>query len=224
MPIYRLTKELIFPHPYLSDENGLLAIGGDLSPDRLLLAYSMGIFPWFNENDPILWWSPDPRFVLFPEKVKVSRSTKKLMKKDIFDITFDTAFRSVINKCSKTRQDATWITPQMQEGYIKLHELGFAHSVEVWHEGHLVGGLYGVTLGKCFFGESMFSLMSNASKLALINLCQELLQKEFLFIDCQVYTKHLESMGAEMISRVDFLELLKKGLSFQTTKGLWQNI
>ena len=218
MPVYRLTKELIFPHPNLSDENGLLAIGGDLSSDRLLLAYSMGVFPWFNENDPILWWSPNPRFVLFPDKIKVSRSTKKLVKKDIFDFTYDTAFSYVINKCAQTRENATWITLEMQKSYIKLHELGFAHSVEAWHEGHLVGGLYGVALGKCFFGESMFSLMSNASKLALINLCRELTQKEFLFIDCQVYTKHLESMGAEMISRVDFLDLLNEGLSFQTQK------
>lgn len=223
MSIYRLIEEVIFPHPKLAREDGLLAVGGDLSPERLLLAYSNGIFPWYSEEEPILWWSPDPRFVLFPEEIKISKSMEKLIKKGTYKVTYDTCFREVIYNCGKLREEkeGTWITAEMLEAYCELHELGYAHSVEIWYEGELVGGLYGVSLGKCFFGESMFSKMSNTSKMALIILAKDLLEKNFLLIDCQVYTKHLESMGAVEIPRVEFLKLLKKGLSNDTLKEKW---
>ncbi|NLB78720.1 MAG: leucyl/phenylalanyl-tRNA--protein transferase [Clostridiaceae bacterium] len=209
MPVFRLTKELLFPHPTLAIKDGILAVGGDLSDQRLLLAYRNGIFPWFMENEPIMWWSPDPRFVLFPENIIISKSMKKFLRKDLYKVTFDTRFRDVITKCSELRKDNTWITPDMIEGYCKLHELGFAHSVETWFEGSLVGGLYGVALGRCFCGESMFSIMDNASKTALITLSRELENKGFLMIDCQVYSKHLESLGAVNISRDTFLQYLE---------------
>jgi leucyl/phenylalanyl-tRNA--protein transferase len=221
MPIYRLKHQIIFPNPELADEDGILAIGGDLSPERLLLAYSNGIFPWFSENEPIIWWSPDPRFILFPEEIKVSKSMSKLLKRGVYSITFDNCFRDVISHCANLRTEGTWITPDMIEAYCKLNELGFAHSVETWFEGKLVGGLYGISLGVCFFGESMFSTMSNASKAALIVLTEQLKKKKFLFIDCQVHTNHLESLGAKHISRKDFLELLYKGLEAKTLRGSW---
>jgi len=206
MPVFRLTDKLVFPHPSLADEDGILAVGGDLSCERLLLAYKNGIFPWFSEDEPILWWSPNPRCVLFPKDIKISRSMRKFLKKQLYEVTFDTCFRHVIAMCAKLREGNTWITPEIIESYSKLHDLGFAHSVETWYEGRLVGGLYGVSLGKCFFGESMFSTMDNASKIALITLCQKLEEKGFLLIDCQVYSKHLESLGAVNIDRDLFLK------------------
>lgn len=216
MPVYRLSEELAFPHPSLADEDGLLAVGGDLSSQRLLLAYCNGIFPWFSEDEPILWWSPDPRFVLYPENIKVSHSMKKLLKKNIYRVTYDTCFRDIISNCANTRKDTgTWITNEMIEAYCTLHDLGFAHSVETWYEDKLVGGLYGLALGKCFFGESMFSIMDNASKTAIITLSRLLEQKGFLMIDCQVYTEHLESLGAVKIPREEFLRLLEKGISVE---------
>lgn len=216
MPVYRLSEELAFPHPSLADEDGLLAVGGDLSSQRLLLAYCNGIFPWFSEAEPILWWSPDPRFVLYPENIKVSHSMKKLLKKNIYRVTYDTCFRDIISNCANTRKDTgTWITNEMIEAYCNLHDLGFAHSVETWYEDKLVGGLYGLALGKCFFGESMFSIMDNASKTAIITLSRLLEQKGFLMIDCQVYTEHLESLGAVKIPREEFLRLLEKGISVE---------
>lgn len=221
MPIYKLNKQLIFPHPNLATEEGILAIGGDLSPGRLLLAYSNGIFPWYSEIEPIIWWSPDPRFILYPEEIKVSKSMSKLLKKNIFTIKMDTCFRDIITQCGTDRQDGTWITTEMIEAYCKLHELGFAHSVETWHEGTLVGGLYGVSLGLCFFGESMFSKMSNASKAALITLSHILAKKGFLLIDSQVHTKHLESLGAKNIPRSEFLSLLSRALKQETLRGSW---
>ncbi len=222
MPVYRLTSELIFPHPSLANEDGILAVGGDLSPKRLLLAYANGIFPWFCEGDPIIWWSPDPRCVLYPDSINISRSMRKFLKKNLYKVTFDTCFEDVITMCSELRKDNTWITHDIIESYCNLHRLGFAHSVETWHEGSLVGGLYGVSLGKCFFGESMFSVMDNASKTALITLSQRLLEMDFLLIDCQVHSKHLESLGAINIERNAFFECLKKGLSFETMRGSWQ--
>lgn len=214
MPIYRLTEDILFPHPCLANEDGILAVGGDLSPERLLLAYSNGIFPWYSKDEPIIWWSPDPRFILYPKDIKVSHSMKKLLKKQTFKVTFNTCFKDVISNCASLRmEDGTWITEEMIAAYVRLHDLGFAHSVETWYEGKLVGGLYGIILGKCFFGESMFSIMDNASKTALITLSDILNKKDFLFIDCQVYTKHLESLGAFKVPRSEFLELLKKGLS-----------
>ena len=221
MPIYRLTSDLIFPHPSLSNEDGLLAIGGDLSVERLLLAYENGIFPWC-EGQPILWWSPDPRFILYPKNLKVSKSMKKLLKKNLYRVTFDKCFRKVITLCRELRSDETWITNEIIESYCTLHNLGFAHSVETWLNDELVGGLYGVSLGKCFFGESMFSLMDNASKTALITLTVKLIQLGFHFIDCQVYSKHLESLGAIKIPKEQFLKELEKGLKFETLRGNWE--
>jgi leucyl/phenylalanyl-tRNA--protein transferase len=220
MPIYRLSNDLLFPDASLSDEDGLLAIEGDLSPERLLLAYSNGIFPWFSEDEPILWWSPDPRFVIYPKDIRVSHSMKKILKKNKYRVSFDTSFREVISNCSSLRKEAgTWITNEMIEAYCKLHELGFAHSVETFYGDELVGGLYGVSIGKCFFGESMFQTMDNASKVAFISLSKLLEEKDFSVIDCQVHTDHLESLGALYISRKKFLDLVEKGTSISPLKS-----
>jgi leucyl/phenylalanyl-tRNA--protein transferase len=219
MPIYRLSNDLAFPDASLAEEDGLLALDGDLSPERLILAYSNGIFPWFSEDEPILWWSPDPRFVVYPKDVRISHSMKKLLKKNTYRISFDTCFRDVITNCSNVRKETgTWITNEMIEAYCTLHKLGFAHSVETWYGDKLVGGLYGISMGKCFFGESMFSTMDNASKVAFINLSRVLKEKKFVVIDCQVHTAHLESLGAVNISRKDFLDLIEKGISITPLK------
>ncbi len=225
MPVFELSDELIFPPPELSEDNGLLALGGNLTEARLLLAYSMGIFPWYSEGDPILWWSPDPRLVLFPEELKISRSLRQTIRKGTFHITIDKAFESVISKCASTnRKDdgGTWITTEMIEAYIMLHHCGHAHSVESWYEGKLVGGLYGVSMGSAFFGESMFSTKSDASKAAFVMLIQQLIKWNFTIIDCQIYTRHLISLGAREISRSDFLDRLKKALSSPSRAGIWQ--
>lgn len=222
MPVFRLSDDLIFPHPSLAEEDGLLAIDGDLSTERLMLAYCNGIFPWFSEDEPILWWSPDPRFIIYPKDIKVSHSMKKLLKKNVYRISFDTCFRDVISNCANVRKESgTWINNGMIEAYCKLHELGYAHSVEAWYEDKLVGGLYGISIGKCFFGESMFSTMSNASKAAFITLCKKLEEQDYIMIDCQVYTEHLESLGAVNISRKEFLELLEKGISSTISGGFY---
>ena len=196
------------------EPDGLLAAGGDLSPSRLLNAYSQGIFPWYSPGEPILWWSPDPRCVLFPEKLKISRSLKRTLKKDPFDIRFNTAFADVMRACAEPRpgQDGTWISDDMLNAYIKMHELGYAHSVECWQDGKLVGGLYGMLIGKVFFGESMFSRVSDASKVALVYLCEWLISKDVKLIDSQVHTAHLERMGAEMIPRREFVKLLRENI------------
>ncbi|HEU4554162.1 MAG TPA: leucyl/phenylalanyl-tRNA--protein transferase [Chitinophaga sp.] len=208
MAVFSLTKELVFPPVYLSDNDGLLAVGGDLSPERLLLAYRSGIFPWYSEP-PILWWSPDPRFVLFPGELRVSASMRQVLKKQVFRITFNQDFSAVIHHCRKTPrkgQDGTWITSAVERAYIQLHEQGYAHSVECWLHDKLVGGLYGIKLGSCFFGESMFSLVSNASKAAFITFVQS--NNDLKLIDCQVHTEHLASLGARFLTREDFLELI----------------
>lgn len=200
----------------LREPDGLLAIGGDLSIERLIAAYQQGIFPWYSEGQPVLWWSPDPRMVLKPEDIKVSRSLAKTIRKQDFEITFDQDFRNVISACSKPRlekgvqQGETWILDEMIEAYVKLHEAGYAHSVECWKENKLVGGLYGLAIGKVFFGESMFSRVSDASKVAFVFLSQQLERWGFKLIDCQVYTSHLESLGASMIPRKQFLTLLQQ--------------
>jgi leucyl/phenylalanyl-tRNA---protein transferase len=215
MPVFRLTKELIFPEPELAEEDGLLAVGGDLSKDRLLLAYSMGIFPWYSDDSPVLWWSPDPRLILIPEELKVSRSLRQVIKKGVFAVTMDTAFSEVIRSCAEIRrggQQGTWITEEMIEAYIRLHHAGYAHSIESWHDDELVGGLYGIALGKAFFGESMFAKKSSASKVALVALAEYLRRLDFSFIDCQVTTEHLKSLGAREIHRKKFLQMLKKAL------------
>ncbi|MEJ7691383.1 leucyl/phenylalanyl-tRNA--protein transferase [Daejeonella sp.] len=208
---YQLSDtEIWFPKPELAEDDGLLAVGGDLTPERLMLAYSHGIFPWYSDDSPILWYSPHERFVLFPERLKVSSSMSRVINSDQFKITFDTAFDKVIEACASIRRQGekgTWITSEMKTAYINLHKLGLAHSVEVWENDVLIGGLYGVVVNSVFCGESMFSNVSNASKAALIWLCRN---KEYLMIDCQVHTKHLESMGAELISRQEYLTYLKK--------------
>jgi leucyl/phenylalanyl-tRNA--protein transferase len=211
MSLIVLNQTLQFPPPELADEDGLLAIGGDLSQARLLLAYRNGIFPWY-ENRYILWWCPDPRFVLFPAELKVSSSMKQLLKKQAFDFSIDTDFNGVISQCkaiSRRGQNGTWITEEMRNAYNDLHHAGFAHSAEVRLNGELVGGLYGIRLGKMFYGESMFSLHSNASKYAFIRYVELLGSEGVELIDCQVYTSHLESLGARMISRTKFLNLVK---------------
>ncbi|HEX9059417.1 MAG TPA: leucyl/phenylalanyl-tRNA--protein transferase [Clostridia bacterium] len=212
MPVFMLNKNLVFPDPELAEEDGLIAIGGDLSIDRLLAAYANGIFPWYMKGEPILWWSPDPRCILFPENIHVSRSMKKFLKKNLYKVTYDKSFDEVIGMCRSLRENETWITNEMTDAYIGLHRAGFAHSVEVWYEEKLVGGLYGVSLGTAFFGESMFSAMENASKVALISLSSRLKAAGFKFIDCQVYNGHLESMGAVNIPRIDFLKLLHESV------------
>ena len=227
MPIFALDQELIFPPADLADPNGIIAVGGDLSPERLILAYESGIFPWFSERDPIIWWSPDPRCVLFPQNLKVSKSMRQVMRKDKFSITYDHVFRDVIAACRKAPrpgQNGTWITPDMLEAYDVLHRKGYAHSVEVWENQELVGGLHGVSLGKCFFGESMFARVSNASKVGFITLVRDLIEKGFELIDCQVYTEHLVSLGAEEISRRDFLKKLQKNRKNDDLAGNWGEV
>lgn len=224
MPIFALNEELWFPPVEKSESDGLLAVGGDLSPERLLMAYSSGIFPWYNDDEPILWWSPNPRMVLFPAELKVSKSMKQVLRRDKFTVTFDTAFEQVINACATVYRDGqwdTWIVPDMIAAYTQMHKLGHAHSVEVWREDKLVGGLYGIAIGKVFCGESMFSLESNASKTGFITLVQWLQAKGFGLIDCQVHTPHLESLGAKEIPRERFLTELDKHTQNVMEAGLW---
>jgi leucyl/phenylalanyl-tRNA--protein transferase len=214
MPVFRLTDELIFPDPRWATREGLLAVGGDLSPERLLLAYRTGIFPWYGENEPILWWSPDPRCVLFPQEIYVSRRLERVVRQRRFRLTCNQAFTRVMSACADVRVQKgaqTWLIAEMQEAYQELHELGFAHSVEAWEGDELVGGLYGVALGKFFFGESMFHRRTNASKVILAQLVRYLDREKFILLDCQVPNPHLASMGALDIPREDFLELLTKG-------------
>ena len=209
--MYFLLKELFFPDVTEADRDGILAVGGDLSPERLLLAYQSGIFPWFDSDDPILWWAPHQRMVLFPDELVVSKSMRSILRKEIFTVTFNKDFRGVISNCSQIRrngQRGTWITSEMIEAYVKLHELGFAKSVEVWQNNELVGGLYGIDLGHVFCGESMFSKVSNASKVAFITLVENLKIRKYKLIDCQVHNDHLESLGAREIEREEFIQIL----------------
>ena len=225
MPVFLMSHELIFPAVELSEKNGLLAVGGDLSPERLKIAYEKGIFPWFGKDDPILWWSPDPRLVLLPDKLHVSRSMRQTLKQGVFQVTFDRCFREVIMACRETRGEeggeGTWITEAMVEGYCRLHEQGIAHSVAAWRNGELAGGLYGVSLGACFFGESMFIKVSNASKAALITLIRALQARAFMLVDCQVDSSHLKRMGAELIPRKIFLRTIEAALKQATLQGKW---
>jgi len=224
MPVYQLTDDLIFPHPERANKDGLLAVGGDLSPERLILAYENGIFPWFAEGDPILWWSPNPRAVLFPDDFKKSKSLTRTIKKGLFNVTFDTAFEQVIALCAMTPReygDGTWITNSMMVAYNSLHRMGIAHSVESWQDGRLVGGLYGLSLGGTFFGESMFHLVTDASKAALWHLVDRLKQWDFDMIDVQQETPHLISMGAVAVERKKFLHLLHQSIEKPTREGSW---
>lgn len=218
-----LQEKPIFPPPELAGPDGLIAIGGDLSPERLLNAYASGIFPWFNEGDPLLWWSPDPRLVLVPGELHISRTMQKLLNRHAFRVTVDTHFREVMENCRDLREaePGTWITSPMIDAYARLHDLGFAHSVEAWQEDQLAGGLYGVSLGRCFFGESMFFNVPNASKYAFITFAQKIFDHGFRFIDCQVPTTHLASLGAREVTRKTFLKMLKKALKHETLIGKW---
>jgi leucyl/phenylalanyl-tRNA--protein transferase len=212
MPIPYLTEELWFPPADQTTGDGIVAIGGDLSPNRLLLAYQKGIFPWYNEDEPPIWWCPDPRFVLFPNELRVSKSMKQLFRKEALHVTYNKAFEEVIHNCGATREDfeGTWISNDIKEAYNTLHRMGYAISAEAWLDNQLVGGLYGIKLGTVFFGESMFSTVSNASKYAFISLTNSLQEQGLSLIDCQVYTEHLESLGARMIDRREFLTHLEQ--------------
>lgn len=209
--LYQLDDQLVFPHPQLADEDGLLAIGGDLSTERLLLAYQHGIFPWFSDDTPILWYSPKERFILVPSELKLSKSMRQFIRNTHFSVTHNQSFIDVIDRCATSKradQNGTWITNEMKQAYIEFHKKGYAHSIETYDEnGVLVGGLYGVLIGKVFCGESMFSSKSNASKLALVHLCQ---QFDLKLIDCQIYSEHLEKLGAKLISGGDYYQILQE--------------
>ncbi len=224
MPLFRLSQKLDFPPAYFARSDGLLCVGGDLTPKRLLLAYEKGIFPWFSEDEPLLWWSPDPRLVLFPGNIHISKSLKKKIKRSLFDIKIDNAFEETIQSCAlvrKNQDEGTWIIPQMVVAYTKLYHLGYAHSIEAWHDNKLVGGLYGVCIGGSFFGESMFAFESDASKVVLVALANLLKKNKFDLIDCQVTTQHLVDMGAVEIPRPVFLDIIKKSIKRKMDKNLW---
>ncbi len=224
MPIYRLGRPVAFPHPSLAEPDGLLAVGGDLSPERLLAAYSEGIFPWFDERSPILWWSPDPRLVLEPADLHVSRTLRRTLRRGTYRVTSDRAFEQVIRRCAaRTRpnQHGTWITREMIDAYVQLHRLGFAHSFEAWECEELAGGLYGVSLGRAFFGESMFADRPDASKVAFVRSVEFLARTGVRLVDCQVRTDHLVSLGAHEISRNEFLARLRDALDAPTSRGAW---
>ncbi len=226
MPVYRLSEDILaFPPATNANEDGLLAFGGKLSEDWLLAAYSKGLFPWYSEGDPILWWSPDPRCVLIPAEVKIQKSMRSMLNNKAYQFKFDTAFEQVIEACAtipRLDQPGTWLTAEMKQAYIRLHKIGMAHSAEVWKENKLVGGLYGVSIGGVFFGESMFSKLPNTSKLALICLCQWLDERDFLMVDCQIYSEHLARMGGIEVDRTHFLEALDECMAKPTLKGFWR--
>lgn len=227
MPVYFLTNELYFPDPGDALEDGLLALGGDLKRERLLLAYRSGIFPWYAEGSPILWWSPDPRMILYPHAINVSKSLWQLLNRDPFEVRFDTRFGDVIRHCARAErkgQDGTWINEEMIAAYENLHREGYAHSVECYRDGRLSGGLYGLSLGKAFFGESMFYRERDTSKVALYHLAQRLRKWNFHFIDAQQETEHLRRFGALPVPRREFLGMLRKALKYETLKGPWTNI
>ena len=214
MPVYKLTEEIMFPKPELAEDDGLLAIGGDLRVERLLLAYCNAIFPWYSDDEPILWWCPKPRFIIKPNEINVSKSMKRVFNKGDFKVTFNKDFEGVIKRCKELREnkEGTWITNEIMEAYIELFKNGFAASVEVYKDEELVGGLYGVKIGKCFFGESMFSTETNASKVALISMCRKLEKEGYVFLDCQMHTNHLESMGGKFVSWEEFKGMLHTGI------------
>jgi leucyl/phenylalanyl-tRNA--protein transferase len=226
MPFFRLSKRLDFPPAWLARSDGLLCIGGDLKPERIILAYENGIFPWFSKDEPILWWSPDPRLVLLPENIKISKSLNKKIKKNIFKVTLNKAFEQTISLCSKPRKNShegTWLVDEMIEAYIELHKLGYAHSIETWNDDKLVGGLYGICLGGSFFGESMFSFESDASKITLVALANYLKNFNFDLIDCQVKTNHLISLGANEISRNSFLDIISNSVKRKNVDNIWDS-
>lgn len=225
--MFRLNRQdLRFPPVDRASPEGLLAVGGDLRPERLLEAYRHGIFPWYNDDQPILWWSPDPRAVLFPSKLHVSRSLTRRLRQNVFTVTLDTNFRTVMEQCAGPRlqypEGGTWITGEMLDAYTRLHELGYAHSVEAWQDQRLVGGLYGVALGSAFFAESMFTRVDDASKVALVRLFRQLQAWDFRLIDCQQFSPHVSRFGAEEISRVDFVTYLTAALTLPDRRGRWE--
>lgn len=225
MPIYRLTNALVFPDPARANPQGILAVGGDLSVERLLLAYRQGIFPWYAPGEPILWWSPPRRCILEPPRFHISRSLHRWLRQGRFTVTFDQAFPQVIRACADTRLETgagTWIIPDMIDAYCALHEAGFAHSAEAWCEGELAGGIYGVSLGRAFFGESMFTRITNGSKVAFAALAQRLTEWEFALIDCQITNPHLARLGAMEVSRSEFQRRLTAALMFPTRHGQWR--
>lgn len=224
MSLFILSNKIKFPDPDLSEEDGLLAIGGDLSEKRLLEAYRSGIFPWFNDQGPICWWSPPNRMIIRPKELIISHSLKQTLKKGIYEVKIDRNFRDVIENCAnayRKDQEGTWITGEMIMAYTGLHQSGYAHSFETYFEGKLAGGLYGISLGRAFFGESMFHLMKDASKVAFHYLCTFLAKNDFHFIDAQVETDHLRSLGGKMVNRSDFMQMLKDSLTYDTLLGKW---
>ena len=224
MPVFQLNRDIVFPSPELAEPDGLIAVGGDLSPERLLEAYRSGIFPWYSEGDPILWWTPSPRLALFPEEFYISRRLARIIRQNIFSVTADSAFEEVITNCAAKRSEnrnETWITQDMLSAYCHLHELGYAHSIECWKEDKLVGGLYGIALDQVFFGESMFSDMSNSSKIALNALVQHAIKSGIVLIDCQMRTEHLINLGAREISRARFQNLLRKNIQELHPQKKW---
>ena len=224
MPVFQLTEKIIFPRPELAEENGLLAVGGDLSPERLIVAYSLGIFPWYSQQDPILWWFVTPRLVLFPSEFKISKRLARDIRKPLYCVTIDKDFEQVITSCARIRQERgedTWINKEMQEAYCRLHDLGYAHSVECWQGDMLAGGLYGVALDRVFFGESMFTVLRNGSKLALTALVEILKKKNFRLIDCQMTTRHLLGFGAREISGTEFRARLSALIQTLSPDGVW---
>jgi leucyl/phenylalanyl-tRNA--protein transferase len=226
MPVFKLTEQLRFPDPLLAETDGLLAIGGDLSPQRLLFAYSLGIFPWYSSGDPILWWFTSPRLVIFPEEFRIPKRLARLARNSTIRITRDRAFQEVILACRKTRiekGEKTWILPEIGEAFTRLHEMGFAHSVECWQDEKLVGGLYGISMDKVFFGESMFSIVRSASQLALISLVEHLLQQDYKLIDCQMTTQHLLRFGAREISGRYFKKILNENINTINPHEDWKN-
>jgi leucyl/phenylalanyl-tRNA--protein transferase len=226
MPIFFLNDSGTFPHPDLAEENGLLAVGGDLSPERILSAYRLGIFPWFSEGDPLLWWFTSPRLVLFPEEFRIPKRLQRYRKKVNITITFDTCFEQVITACAQTRlkrNEDTWLVEEMQQAYSQLHEMGFCHSVECWQNNELVGGLYGLSLDQVFFGESMFSTISNGSKFALVELVAYLKKAQYRLIDCQMKTDLLLSFGAKEITGKEFQNCLLNYIKKTTPDGKWKN-
>ncbi len=225
MPIYALPDDVVFPDPELAHDSGLLAVGGDLSPERLLLAYRLGIFPWYSEGEPILWHAPPVRCVLDPAQIRLGRSVRKALRRADYQLTLDQAFERVIDACAEIErpdQDGTWITDEMRDAYIALHERGFAHSVESWRDGELVGGVYGVSLGGAFFGESMFASAPDASKVAFVALCRQLERWGFPLVDCQVETPLLRSFGASLVPRAVFRDLLRYAQTLAGRVGRWR--
>lgn len=227
MVMFRLNRhDLHFPPVDRASPEGLLAVGGDLCPERLLEAYRRGIFPWYNDDQPILWWSPNPRAVLFPNKLHVSRSLKRRLRPAVFTVTLDTSFRTIMEQCAGARpqhpEGGTWITGEMLDAYTRLHELGYAHSVETWRNGRLVGGLYGVAIGRAFFAESMFTRVDDASKVALVRLVMQLQAWNFHLIDCQQFSPHVSRFGAEEIPRADFIKHLDQALTLPDRRGRWE--